>query len=59
MNAAAGSPDRGTVRLLVALVVVMTAVAAFAVGGLIAVSDVRVSWGRDGSGPPGRPTTGV
>ncbi|WP_235948126.1 hypothetical protein [Candidatus Frankia alpina] len=38
-------PDRGTVRLLVVLVIVMSAVAAFAVGGLIAVSGVRVSWG--------------
>jgi hypothetical protein len=53
MNAAPGSPDRGTVRLLIVLVVVMTAVAAFAVGGLIAVSDVQVSWGRDGGGPAG------
>ncbi|WP_261554169.1 hypothetical protein [Frankia tisae] len=53
-----GSPDfadRGTVRLLVVLVIVMSAVAAFAVGGLIAVSGVRVSWGGngDGGGPAG------
>ncbi|KJE22546.1 hypothetical protein FF36_03076 [Frankia torreyi] len=53
MSAAAGSPDRGTLRLLVVLVVVMSAVAAFAVGGLIAVSGVQVSWGRDGGGSAG------
>lgn len=46
-------PDRGTVRLLVVLVIVMSAVAAFAVGGLIAVSGVRVSWGGDGGGSAG------
>ncbi|CAJ59036.1 MULTISPECIES: hypothetical protein [Frankia] len=53
MSAAAGSPDRGTVRLLAVLVVVMSAVAAFAVGGLVAVSGVQVGWGRDGGGSAG------
>ncbi|WP_261564586.1 hypothetical protein [Frankia gtarii] len=50
MSGSPDFPDRGTVRLLVVLVIVMSAVAAFAVGGLIAVSGVRVSWGGDDGG---------
>ncbi|MCL9797250.1 hypothetical protein MXD58_023665, partial [Frankia sp. AgKG'84/4] len=38
-----GSPDRSTMRLLVILVIVLSAVCAFALGGLIAVAGHRAS----------------
>ncbi|MCK9893004.1 hypothetical protein [Frankia sp. AgB32] len=39
----AGSPDRSTMRLLVVLVIVLSAVCAFAVGGLVAVASHRTN----------------
>jgi hypothetical protein len=48
-HVAAGSADSSTVRMLVVLVVILSAVAAFAVGGLIAVSGTRAGPGHSGA----------